>query len=116
MSGCAISLTGDPITVGHCDVIKRAYSMFGRVVVLLAADSSKKGVLLDYSDRKTLVENALREDGLVNFDIYLISGATIDCAKKYGANIIVRGLCNDGTLEDFKMAVNNLAEKIENSI
>lgn len=42
MSGCAISLTGDPITVGYCDVIKRAYSMFGRVVVLLAADSSKK--------------------------------------------------------------------------
>ena len=42
MSGCAISLTGDPITVVHCDVIKRAYSMFGRVVVLLAADSSKK--------------------------------------------------------------------------
>ena len=34
MSGCAISLTGDPITVGHRDVIKRAYSMFGRVVVL----------------------------------------------------------------------------------
>lgn len=34
MSGCVISLTGDPITVGHRDVIKRAYSMFGRVVVL----------------------------------------------------------------------------------
>ena len=116
MSGCVTSLTGDPITVGYRDVIKRAYSMFERVVVLLAADSSKKGVLLDYSDRKTLVENTLREDGLVNFDVYPISGATIDCAKKYSANVIVRCLCNDGTLEDFKMAVNNLAEKIENSI
>ena len=52
----------------------------------------------------------------MNFDVYPISGATVDCAKKYGANIIVRGLCNDGTFEDFKMAVNNLAEKIENSI
>lgn len=82
MSRCAISLTGDPITVGHRDVIKRAYSMFGHVVILLATDSSKKGALLDYADRKLLVEKALRNDGLVNFDVYPISGAIVDCAKK----------------------------------
>ena len=69
----------------------------------------QKGALFDYSDRKTLVENTLHKDSLVNFDVYPISGATVDCAKKYGANIIVRGLCNDGTFEDFKMDVNNLA-------
>lgn len=110
MSGCAISLTGDPITVGHRDVIKRAYSMFGRVVVLLAAGSSKKGALLDYADRKTLVENALREDGLVNFDVYPISGATVDCAKKYGADVIVRGLRNEQDLvyETDMSAVNRI--------
>lgn len=110
MFGCAISLTGDPITVGHRDVIKRAYSMFGRVVVLLAAGSSKKGALLDYADRKTLVENALREDGLVNFDVYPISGATVDCAKKYGADVIVRGLRNEQDLvyETDMSAVNRI--------
>lgn len=110
MSGCAISLTGDPITVGHRDVIKRAYSMFGRIVILLAADSSKKGALLDYADRKMLVENALREDGLVNFDIYPISGATVDCAKKYGADVIVRGLRNEQDLvyETDMSAVNRI--------
>lgn len=98
MSRCAISLTGDPITVGHRDVIKRAYSMFGHVVILLAADSSKKGALLDYADRKLLVEKALRDDGLVNFDIYPISGAIVDCAKKYEVDIIVRGLRNEQDL------------------
>ena len=48
MFGCAISLTGDPIIVGHRDIIKRAHSMFGRVVILLSPDSTRKGALLDY--------------------------------------------------------------------
>lgn len=98
MKGCAVSLTGDPITIGHRDIIKRAYEMFGRVIVLLAADSCKKGALLNYADRKTLVENALHEDGLTNFDIYPISGAIVDCAKKYGVDVIARGLRNEQDL------------------
>ena len=98
MKGCAVSLTGDPITIGHRDIIKRAYGMFGRVIVLLAADSCKKGALLNYADRKMLVENALHEDGLTNFDIYPISGAIVDCAKKYGVDVIARGLRNEQDL------------------
>lgn len=110
MSGCAVSLTGDPITIGHRDVIKRAYSMFGRIVVLLAQDSPKKGALLDYADRKSLVEKALRDDGIVDFDIYPIAGAVVDCAKKYGVNVIVRGLRNEQDLvyETDMSAVNRM--------
>lgn len=74
MFGCAIFLTGDPITVGRRDIIKRVHSMFSYVVTLLSPDSTKKGALLDYV------------------------------------------LHNDITLENFETAVNNLAEKIENSI
>lgn len=110
MSGCAVSLTGDPITVGHRDIIKRAYSMFGRVVVLLAPDSAKKGALLDYADRKSLVEKTLRDDGIADFDIYPIAGAVVDCAKKYGVNVIVRGLRNEQDLvyETDMSAVNRM--------
>lgn len=110
MKCCAVSLTGDPITAGHRDVIKRAHRMFGRVVVLLAPDSSKKGALLDYADRKTLVEKALSEDGLVDFDVYPIEGAVVDCAKKRGADVIVRGLRNEQDLvyETDMSAVNRM--------
>lgn len=110
MFGCAISLTGDPITVGHRDIIKRAHSMFGHVVILLSPDSTKKSALLDYADRKLLVEKALHDDGLVNFDVYPISGATVDCAKKYGVDIIVRGLRNEQDLvyETDMSAVNRI--------
>jgi len=110
MKCCAVSLTGDPITAGHRDVIKRAHRMFGRVVVLLAPDSHKKGALLDYADRKTLVEKALSEDGLVDFDVYPIEGAVVDCAKKHGADVIARGLRNEQDLvyETDMSAVNRM--------
>lgn len=110
MSGCAVSLTGDPITAGHRDVIKRAYGMFGRVVVLLAGGSSKKGALLGYEDRKRLVEQALAEDGLRDFEVLPISGALVDCAKAAGVGVIVRGLRNEQDLvyETDMSAVNRM--------
>ena len=108
--GCAVSLTGDPITIGHRDVIKRAYAMFGRVVVFLAGGSSKKGSLLGYEDRKALVEAALAEDGLTDFEVLPISGALVDCAKKAGTDVIVRGLRNEQDLvyETDMSAVNRM--------
>ena len=110
MNGCAVSLTGDPITVGHRDIIKRANAMFGRVVVLLARDSSKKGSLLSYADRKALVECALREDGLSNFEVRQIEGTVVDCAKAAGVGVIVRGLRNEQDLvyEMDMSAINHL--------
>ena len=110
MKGCAVSLTGDPITAGHRDIIKRAYEMFGRVVVFLAGNSAKKGALLGYDDRKKLVELALAEDGVHDFEVLPISGAVVDCAKKAGVNVIVRGLRNEQDLvyETDMSAVNRM--------
>ena len=34
-SSCIVSLTGDPITVGHRDIIKRASKMFNFIYVLI---------------------------------------------------------------------------------
>ena len=97
---CIMSLTGDPITVGHRDIAKRASKMFGKIYVLIPEKSSRRGSLLGYDERKTCIENDFKLDGIDNFQVVPIrDGCTlVDEADKLGCNVVVRGLRNEQDL------------------
>ena len=109
---CIISLTGDPVTVGHRDIVKRASSLFEKIYILIPERSSKNGHLLSYEERKRCIEYDVCNDGVQDFKVLPIhDGKTlVDEASSLGCNVIVRGLRNEQDLiyETDMSAVNRM--------
>ncbi|SMF94225.1 Phosphopantetheine adenylyltransferase [Methylomagnum ishizawai] len=81
--------TFDPITNGHVDLATRASRIFDRVVVAVA-ENKNKSPLFALEERVELVRGALQALGnieVVGFDTLLV-----ECARKHGAGVILRGL------------------------
>ena len=81
--------TFDPITNGHCDLVRRAAKLFGEVVVAVAASPSKSP-LFDLDTRIRLAREALADVPEARVDGY--SGLTVDYARNHGLRAILRGL------------------------
>ena len=81
--------TFDPVTNGHVDLVRRAATLFDRVVVGVAsADGSSR--LLDAETRVQLVREALAD--AANVDAFGFDGLLVDFAARHDASVILRGL------------------------
>ncbi|MGH8477096.1 MAG: pantetheine-phosphate adenylyltransferase [Methylococcales bacterium] len=81
--------TFDPITNGHIDLISRAGGIFDRIIVAVAANR-EKSPLFDIDQRVELARSVVSQHGnveVIGFDCLLV-----ECAKKLGARVILRGL------------------------
>lgn len=97
--------TFDPITRGHEDLIRRSASLFGRVVVAIAA-SPKKAPLLGLDDRISLAREVLAD--MEEVEIIGYKGLTIDLARRQALSVIVRGLRSASDFEyEFQLATMN---------
>ena len=81
--------TFDPLTSGHEDIVRRAASIFGRVVIAVAANPNK-AAMFNVDERVELARGVLAE--LPNVEITGYSGLTVDFARKHDPAVIVRGL------------------------
>lgn len=81
--------TFDPITNGHHDLLRRAASIFDRVVVAIAANPSKAPLLA--LERRVQLARLVLAD-LKNVEVMGYSGLTVDFARQNGLSVIVRGL------------------------
>ncbi|BBL76436.1 pantetheine-phosphate adenylyltransferase [Methylomagnum ishizawai] len=81
--------TFDPITNGHVDLVTRASRIFDRVVVAVAENKNKQP-LFTLDERVALVRGALA--GLGNIEIVGFDTLLVECARRYGAGVILRGL------------------------
>ena len=79
----------DPITNGHLDILKRAASLFDKVILLLAVNPSKKSVFT-IEQRLEMMKEAVKD--IHNVEVDFTSGFTVDYAKKVGSSHIIRGL------------------------
>ena len=105
--------TFDPITNGHCDLVRRAAQLFDEVVVAVAASPSKSP-LFDLDTRICLAREALAEVPGVRVEGY--SGLTVDCARAHRLHAILRGLRAVSDFEhEFQLAGMNrhLAPEVE---
>ncbi len=81
--------TFDPITNGHLDIISRAFNMFDRIIVAVAASEAKKP-MFTLEQRIQMVQSATKafpKVETIGFDKLLV-----DLADDLDANIVVRGL------------------------
>jgi pantetheine-phosphate adenylyltransferase len=81
--------TFDPITNGHQDLIRRAASIFERVVVAIAANPSK-APLFSLEERVGLAREVLSD--IPNVEVRGYSGLTVKFAEEHGLDVMVRGL------------------------
>jgi len=81
--------TFDPITNGHQDLIRRAASIFERVVVAIAANPSK-APLFSLEERVALAREVLGD--IPNAEVQGYSGLTVKFAAEHGLDVMVRGL------------------------
>jgi pantetheine-phosphate adenylyltransferase len=78
--------TFDPITNGHVDLIKRAASIYPKVIVLVAADTRKE-CMFTMEERVNMVREGI--DNLCpNVQVEPFHGLLVEIVKKYGAKIV----------------------------
>lgn len=81
--------TFDPFTEGHRDLVQRASRLFDTVVIAVAANTAKNP-LFSLDERVELVRRVVTDlpaVEIIGFDYLLI-----DCMRKHGAKVILRGL------------------------
>lgn len=81
--------TFDPVTNGHVDLVRRATRLFDRVVVAVAASSSKQP-LFTLDERIELAQTVLAEFKRV--EVLGFKTLMVDFAAEVKADVIVRGL------------------------
>jgi pantetheine-phosphate adenylyltransferase len=81
--------TFDPLTRGHEDIVRRAASIFGNVLIAVASNPGKKP-MFDVEQRCRLARTVLAD--LTNVEITSYSGLTVEFAHARGYSVVVRGL------------------------
>jgi pantetheine-phosphate adenylyltransferase len=82
----------DPVTKGHEDLIRRAASLFEKVVVAVAYNPNKQVALFAVEERLAFLRQSVEVMGLTNVTVTQFSGLTVKFAKQIGASVIIRGL------------------------
>ncbi|MGB5163630.1 MAG: pantetheine-phosphate adenylyltransferase [Woeseiaceae bacterium] len=82
--------TFDPITLGHEDLVRRAVSLFDKVVVAVAANTGNKSTMFSVDERVALAREALAD--IKNVEVRRYNGLTVDFAEDEGLSVIIRGL------------------------
>jgi pantetheine-phosphate adenylyltransferase len=97
--------TFDPFTHGHLDLTRRASRLFDRVVVAVAHNPAK-GTLFPVEERLEMIRAATR--GLRRIEVVDFSDLVVDCARRVGAQVMIRGLRAVSDFEfEFQMALMN---------
>ncbi|MBI2072061.1 MAG: pantetheine-phosphate adenylyltransferase [Gemmatimonadetes bacterium] len=95
----------DPITRGHEDLIRRSLRFADRVIVAVAANSSKSP-LFTLEERVQLAQKVLAGESGV--EVQTFEGLLADFARQVGARIVVRGLRAVADFDyEFQMALMN---------
>ena len=98
----------DPITLGHCDIVKRGIDLFDEIIIAIGENSTKK-YMFSLKQRKAFIEATFK--GSSKIKVMCFSGLTIDFCKNVGAGFILRGLRNPADFE-FEKAIAHTNRKI----
>jgi pantetheine-phosphate adenylyltransferase len=104
--------TFDPITNGHQDLVRRAASIFDRVLVAIAANPSKTP-LLSLKKRVELAKKVLAD--VPNVEVMGYTGLTVEFAKQHNLSVIVRGLRAVSDFE-FEFQLANMTRHLSHEI
>jgi len=95
----------DPFHLGHLDIVRRALTIFPRVVVGVL-ENTDKTPLLSAEDRVELIRATLR--GMPGVEVTSFSGLLVDFMRQTQARVILRGMRAVSDFEyEFQIALMN---------
>lgn len=86
---CLFPGTFDPITLGHVDVVRRAVSLFDKLVIGVGINSSKQP-MFSVEERCGWMREIFADDPRIETTSY--SGLTVNFCQEIGACYILRGI------------------------
>jgi pantetheine-phosphate adenylyltransferase len=104
--------TFDPITNGHHDLVRRAASIFDRLVIAIAANPNKAPMFP--LEKRVELARAVVAD-LPNVEVMGYSGLTVEFAKQHGLHVLVRGLRAVSDFE-FEFQLANMSRHLSREI
>jgi pantetheine-phosphate adenylyltransferase len=97
--------TFDPVTLGHLDIIRRARTVFDRIVVAVAVQREKR-VLFSVEERVAMIREASSD--LAGVEVASFEGMLVDFARSEKIRTVIRGLRVISDFEyEFQMALMN---------
>lgn len=104
------------MTRGHFDLIERAARLYDRLIVAVAATSSKEGAMFSAEDRLAMIREDVAKAGICNVEVKVLDTLLVDFCRREGARVVIRGVRVYSDFEyEFQMALTNrrLAPEIE---
>lgn len=98
----------DPITLGHFDIVRRAYSLFDKIIIAIGHNSQKK-YMFPLEKRKQFIRETFQDFDKIEVDSF--EGLTIDYCRSRKVNFILRGLRNPADFE-FEKAIAQTNRKL----
>ena len=83
--------TFDPITLGHCDIIRRGAKLVDRLIIGVTTNPSKNP-MFSPQERMDMVNREVAALGVANVEVVGFNALLMRFAEKQGAQVIVRGL------------------------
>ena len=108
--------TFDPMTKGHFDLIARSAKLYDRLVVAVAATSTKEGAMFSGAERLEMIREDVERAGLTNVEVKTLDTLLVDFCRREGARVVIRGVRVYSDFEyEFQMALTNrrMAPEIE---
>lgn len=97
--------TFDPLTMGHVSLVRRARTVFDRIIVAVARDTTKTP-LFTLDQRVAMAREVFAFDDGIEVEDF--SGLLVDYVSRKGGNVILRGLRAVSDFEyEFQMALMN---------
>ena len=79
----------DPFTIGHESVVRRATSLFDKIIIMIGYNANKTP-FFPLEKRVRWITQVFEDDPRISVETF--EGLTIDFCKKVGARYILRGL------------------------
>jgi len=108
--------TFDPMTKGHFDLMARAAKLYSRLIVAVAATSTKTGAMFAAEDRVAMIREDVAAAGLANVEVKVLDTLLVDFCRREGVKVVIRGVRVYSDFEyEFQMALTNrrMAPEIE---
>jgi pantetheine-phosphate adenylyltransferase len=94
----------DPVTNGHLDMVRQAVWLIDKLVIAIGVHPGK-APLFSANERLAMLEETcgpLAREAKCELACVTFSDLTVETARRYGANMLIRGL-RDGTDLDYEM-------------
>ena len=108
--------TFDPMTKGHFDLIVRGAKLYDKLLVAVAATSTRNGAMFSAEDRIAMIREDVARAGLANVEVKILDTLLVEFCRREGVSVVIRGVRVYSDFEyEFQMALTNrrLAPEIE---